>query len=75
MGESDLTEYERKITEINKVLQDYKLKPIDRKDYNNLKLKKILGLVKNADSEAVAANALRVIGREKESLKLTKYDR
>lgn len=75
MGEADLTAYERKIAEVNKVLDDYKLKPIDRKNYDNPKLKEILGLVRNADSEAVAANALRALGREKDSLKLTKYDR
>lgn len=75
MIEIDLTEYERKIAEVNKVLSEYDLRPIDKKDYDNFKLKKALGLLKNADNIAAASNALRTLGREEDSLKLTKYDR
>lgn len=71
MGESDLTVYEKVIAEINKYLKDYGIKPIQRNEYNNPKLKKTIGGYRNGNNYKTAMLALSVLLRDEDAKKLS----
>lgn len=74
MIETDLTEYKKRMDEVNKYLEGHGINPITNPEYfkpNNTKLINEMRCWSDAGHYSAAATALRIIGRKDDEIRLT----
>ena len=74
MAEIDLTEYKKRMEEVNIYLKEHGIEPITNPEYfkpNNKKLIDEMRCWGDAGHYSAAASALRIIGRKDDEIRLT----